>query len=118
MLKLIAKFFDRSDENLLRESAILTRLMLLVPFDTQRRNFTQQEMQENREFCLKITELKVNSFYILSKILQRCPNIASGMVQDFNEKVCITVREIMNGMNELFTTDNLLSFGGILEGLM
>lgn len=117
-MKLLFSFFDRTDENLLREPSKLKRLMLLVPFDTQRRNFTQQEMQENREFCLKITQLKVNSFDILSKVIQRCPNIASGMVQEFNEKICSSIQEIMNGVNELFTTSNLFAFGGILEGLM
>lgn len=92
--------------------------MLLVPFNTFRRNFTQIEIQENREFCQKITDLKVNGFTILSKVMEKCPTVASGMVQSFNEKICNTAREVISEMSELFTTENLFAFGGILEGLM
>lgn len=67
---------------------------------------------------MKITELKVNGFRIMAKVMDKCSTFASGIVQSFNEKVYITVREIMSETNELFTTDNLFAFGGILEGLM
>ena len=67
---------------------------------------------------MKITELKVKSFDILSRVMQKYPSLASGMFQAFNEKVRDTVKEMMGGMSELFTTDNLFAFGGILEGLM